>query len=164
MFIDEEQQAHTESRIKTLALAASCVWLQLVLSRQNRVLASADVLAACCSTSAWTRQAALLKEAVDRHFALEGVVLGAAIETMGLRAHAVIADASRRRIRHDLESLDALSWREGSALADRIRWELASHFREEESCSYRPLVRQQTDDAHAALTRRCEAVLAGAFR
>jgi hypothetical protein len=135
--------------------------LQLVLAQQDRILASAGLLTACCTT-AWTREVALLQQAVQRHFQLEELVTGAGVAAMGLRANAVIAGASRRRIRHHLEALDTLSWQDGRGHAERVRRELVTHFLEEESRSYRPLARQQSEHANDALTRRCEAIVEGA--
>ena len=106
MFIDEEQEALAQGRSKTLALAAHCAWLQLVLEHQDRILASVDVMATCRSTLAWTRQWTLLQEAVRRHFQLEELVGKGDIPATRLRAHAVIAGASRGRILVGLQTLE----------------------------------------------------------
>ena len=164
MFTDEDQEATALGHDKTLALATSCEWLQILLSHQERILDCVDVLATAKDDMAWRLQLALVQDAVCRHFGLEDVVENAGAHAVPLRAHAVIADASRRRIQRHLEALSALTIRSAQSLIERLRSDLEDHFFAEESRSYRPLARQQSDAAKAALARLCGAVVAGSLQ
>lgn len=157
--LDDEHDAAVRIRMKTIALARTSGWLDAQLARQDQILALAEGLSASFSTPAWTRQRTLLRQAVEAHFAVEESVLDPAIESLGLRAHVVVAGACRQRIRADLDALESVPWQDGEALVRRLRLELRAHFRQEESCSYRQLARQLSGADSDALTRRCAALL-----
>lgn len=153
--IDEDPDAAVRSRMKTQALARTCGWLQSQLARQDRILVLAGLLSASFTTAAWARHRALLRAAVHQQFEIEETVLHEAVGSMGLRAHVVVAGACRQRIRRELDLLEGLPWDEGDDVVQSLRRALESHFHQEQSCSYRQLARQQSDDANAVLTQRC---------
>lgn len=160
----EDLDVSEYSRAKTLALAHDCSWLGILVAHQDLILMKADGPETCCSATAWPRQRAAFDGAVKRQFEFEELVLDASLDAMGLRAHIVVADATRQRIRAELRALGELPWNDGAALIRRLRSGLAGHFVAQKSCSYRPLRRQQSESTEAALSERCRIALEGATR
>lgn len=160
MYSIDEHLCAARTRLKTRDLALTCAWLDAVLCHQDRVLALVDALDDSRDALSWMRRWTDLDEAAARLFLAERTLLAPAIEEMGLRAHVVIAEMCRNRIRRDLEDLRAPSWEDERLRVRQLALELAGHFAQQESCAYRALARHQDDRANAELARHCLAMLA----
>ena len=160
MFSIDEHLSAARIRLKTRDLARNCAWLDAVLSHQDRVLASVHLLDASGDASSWMHRWTDLDEAAARLFHVEQTVLSPAIQAMGLRAHVVIADMCRNRIRRDLDDLRTPSWEDGRLRVRQLAMDFAGHFAQQESCAYRALARHQDEPANADLARQCVALLA----
>lgn len=150
----------TRTRLKTRELARHCGWLDAMLCDQDRIVDLVDALDDSRDALSWARHWATLDHAIRLHFHVEHAVLAPAIQEMGLRAHVVIAEMCRTRILRDLEDLRMPSWEDDGLRIHRLGGDVASHFAQQESCSYRALARQQDERAGAELSRRCLATLA----
>jgi hypothetical protein len=160
MYSTDEHLAAARMRLKTRDLARTCGWLDAVLCHQDRILALVDALDDSRDALSWMRRWTALDEAASRLFRVERTVLAPAIAEMGLRAHGVIAEMYRIRIRHDLDDLRAPSWEDERLRVRQLALELAGHFAQQESCAYRGLARHGDDRANAELARQCLAMLA----
>lgn len=159
--IDNELPAG-KTRSKMRDLAGSCGWLAVVLQQQDRMMQLLETLATCRSASAWDDCWSELEREVLRHFRVEEAVLAPAVQAMGQRAHAVIAEMRRAQVRRDLEDLRWPSWEDDGVRLQRLSLNLASHFAQEESWSYHALARHRDAQGNAELTARCLALLGDA--
>jgi hypothetical protein len=162
MLATENEQPAEKTRSKMRDLARGCGWLALVLQQQDRMMTLLETLATCRTASAWDDGWSALELEVRQHFRIEEAVLAPAVQSMGQRAHVVIAEMRRDQVRRDLEDLRWPSWEDDGMQLRRLSLNLASHFAQEESWSYRALARQQDEHGNAELTTRCLALLGDA--
>ena len=154
----KESVFDVKCRLKLHQLAGCCGWLAQVLRHQDGLLGQLDALSHSPGGSGRPRWAGF-ESALVRHLRVEELVLAPAIRAMGQRAHAVVADRGREQIRRGLETVCRPAREDDGVRLDELRFNIASHFAQEESWSHLALARYQDAQASAALAAQCLALL-----